>query len=61
MFEYIRRLIFGKKKDFAARVIERYQKNKPVSDFARSLSREDAATINARFARAKQAAISRNR
>lgn len=46
---------FFKKKDFLSRVLERRSKNKPVSDFARSLvANETADSINNRFKRVKE-------
>jgi hypothetical protein len=49
--------MIGKKDDFASKVLSRYSANKAVGSFARDLFRsEDADSINARFARAKQSA-----
>lgn len=46
---------FFKRKDFLSRVLERKRKNRPVSDFARSLfANETSETINARFKKAKE-------
>lgn len=46
---------FFKKKDFLTRVLERHKKGKPVSDFARSLFKnETSETINERFKKARE-------
>lgn len=43
------------KKDFAAKVLDRYSSKKAVGSFARELFRtEDAKSINERFAKAKR-------
>ncbi|WP_178082730.1 hypothetical protein [Pseudomonas sp. BBP2017] len=44
------------KKDLVSKVLKRRSSNKAVSAFARSLSTESAATINARFAKVKRVA-----
>ncbi|GLO55023.1 hypothetical protein PPUJ20066_10590 [Pseudomonas putida] len=47
--------IVDKKGDFTSKVLDRYSSKKAVGSFARGLFRsEDAASINARFAKAKK-------
>lgn len=55
MHHIFKALGFGKKSDFAAKVLNRYNSKKPVSAFARELFRsETAESLNERFAQAKR-------
>lgn len=56
MTEFLKGFV-GKKSDFASKVLDRYSSKKAVGSFARGLfSSESAASINARFAKAKREA-----